>query len=105
MAERRVPLVAVSPIVGGKTIKGPAAKMMSELGAEVSALGIARHYCDRIDGIVIDEADRALAPAIAALGLAVHVTDTIMRDRAARQRLAEVTLEFARGLRRQGRWR
>ncbi len=99
---RRAPLVAVSPIVGGKAIKGPAAKMMAELGVEVSALGIARHYQRLVDGLVIDEADRAHASAIKALGIAVHVTDTIMRDGDARRRLAEATLGFARTLRRQG---
>lgn len=102
---RRVPLVAVSPIVGGRAIKGPAAKMMGELGVEVSALGIARHYAGRIDGLAIDDADRALAPAIEALGMAVLVTDTIMRDGPSRRRLAEATLAFAGHLRRQGRWR
>ena len=103
--QRRAPLVAVSPIVGGKAIKGPAAKMMAELGVEVSALGIARHYAGRIDGLVIDDADRALAPLIEALGMAVQVTDTIMRDGPSRRRLAEATLAFAADLRRQGRWR
>lgn len=99
VARRRVPLVAVSPIVGGQAIKGPAAKMMTELGGEVSALGIARHYLGLIDGLVVDETDRALAPAIAELGVAVHVTDTIMRDGASRRRLAQATLAFARELR------
>lgn len=102
---RRVPCVAVSPIVGGKAVKGPAAKMMAELGEEVSVLGIARHYLGRIDGLVIDEADRALAPAIEGLGIATHVCDTIMADAAGRKRLAEATLGFALDLRRHGHWR
>ncbi len=105
LRERQAPCIAVSPIVGGKAIKGPAAKMMAELGVEVSALGIARHYLGLADGIVIDELDRTLADPIAALGLAVHVCDTIMRDAAGRRRLAEETLAFAATLRRQGRWR
>ncbi len=92
---RRVPAVAVSPIVGGRAIKGPAAKMMAELGAETSALGIARHYGARIDGMVIDELDAALAPAIRALGIAVHVAQTVMRDEADSRALAERTLAFA----------
>lgn len=96
---RRAPLVAISPIVGGKAIKGPAAKMMSEMGVEVSALGIARHYHSLIDGLLIDEADRALAPSIAGLGLQVHVTDTIMRDSESRRRLAAETIAFASRLR------
>ena len=98
IAQRRVPLVAVSPIVAGRAIKGPAAKMMMELGVEATALGVARHYLGVIDGLLIDEADRVLAPAIAGLGLAVDVTDTIMRDAAGRRRLAQATLAFARGL-------
>ena len=95
---RRVPAVAVSPIVGGRAIKGPAAKMMAELGAETSALGIARHYGARIDGMVIDELDAALAPAIRGLGIAVHVAQTVMRDEAGSRALAERTLAFAAGL-------
>lgn len=95
---RRVPLVAVSPIVGGEAIKGPAGKMMAELGGQVSALGVARHYRGLIDGLVIDEADRTLAPDIAALGMAVHVADTIMRDAASRKSLGAATLAFARRL-------
>ena len=95
LEQRGVPLVAVSPIVGGKAVKGPAAKMMSELGVEATALGIARHYRGLIDGLVIDEADRALADPIAALGMAVHVTDTIMRNGPTRRRLGEETLTFA----------
>ncbi len=98
LARRRAPLVAVSPIVGGKAVKGPAAKMMSELGVEASALGIARYYRGVIDGIVIDEVDRTSAEEIAALGMAVHVTDTIMRDGPTRRRLGEETLAFARGV-------
>ena len=70
--------IAVSPIVGGEAIKGPAAKMLASLGHEVSAAGVAAIYRDLIDVIVIDEQDRALAPRIEALGLACAVTDTMM---------------------------
>ena len=96
---REVPIVAVSPIVGGQAIKGPAAKMMVELGAETSALGIARHYGARIDGIVIDEVDAALAPDIEALGVAVRVAQTVMRSEDDSRTLARETLAFAVGLR------
>ncbi len=96
---RQAPIVAVSPIVGGQAIKGPAAKMMVELGAETSALGIARHYGARIDGIVIDEVDSALAPDIEALGVAVCVAQTIMRSEDDSRTLARETLAFAAGLR------
>ena len=61
----RVPRVAVTPIVGGQAIKGPAAKMLAELGHDVSALGVARYYRDWVDGFVLDAADAALAPRIA----------------------------------------
>lgn len=92
------PTVAVSPIVGGQALKGPAAKMMAELGAEVSALGVARHYAGLIRGFVLDRRDAHLAPAIAALGLRVLVTDTVMTDTAARVRLAGEVLAFVRDL-------
>ena len=105
IAHRTVPLVAVCPIVGAKAIKGPAAKMMTELGLEVSALGIAQHYRDLIDGLVIDDADAAAAQPIRDLGLAVRVTDTIMADDDGRCRLAADTLAFAAELRADGRWR
>lgn len=105
IAIRKVPLVAVCPIVGGKAVKGPAAKMMAELGHEVSALGVARHYGGVIDGLVVDTADRDAAAAIRDLGLAVHVTDTIMSDDDGRRRLAADTLAFARELRTDERWR
>ncbi len=96
---RETPIVAVSPIVGGRAIKGPAAKMMAELGVETSALGIARHYGARIDGIVIDDVDAGLASDIEALGVAVHVAATVMRSRDDSRTLARETLTFAAGLR------
>ena len=92
---RSVPVVAVSPIIGGRALKGPAAKMMAELGAGASALGIARHYGARIDGMAIDEADAALAPAICDLGVAVHVARTVMRSEDESRALARETLDFA----------
>jgi LPPG:FO 2-phospho-L-lactate transferase len=88
------PTVAVSPIVGGQALKGPAAKMMAELGAEVSALGVARHYAGLITGFVLDCRDAHLASAVADLGLRVCITDTVMTDTAARIRLAADVLAF-----------
>lgn len=70
--------VAVSPIVGGNAVKGPAAAMLRTLGHQVSALGVARLYQDLIDTFVLDTVDAALAVDIEALGLRVHVTDTMM---------------------------
>jgi LPPG:FO 2-phospho-L-lactate transferase len=91
----RVPRVAVSPIIGGKAVKGPAAKMMAELGYEVSSLTVARKYRGLIDGMVIDVADAALAEDIRALGMAVKTTQTLMQNAEDSVRLAAETLEFA----------
>lgn len=95
IAARRGGRVAVSPIVGGAAIKGPAADMLTTLGHEVSALGIARIYRGLIDSLIIDEADRDLAPAIEDVGIRVVATDTIMRDAAVKQALAAVMLAAA----------
>jgi LPPG:FO 2-phospho-L-lactate transferase len=92
------PVVAVSPIVGGAALRGPADRIIVSLGGEASALGIARHYMERypalLDALVIDEVDAVQAPAIEALGPVVHVTDTIMRDQPGRERLAREVLGF-----------
>ncbi len=89
------PIVAVSPIVGGAAIKGPAAKIMAELGAAVSAVGIARHYRGLIDGLVIDEADAGLANEIVAEGIKVRVSRSVMSSTEDRVALARVCLAFA----------
>jgi len=99
---RIVPLVAISPIIGGAAVKGPAAKMMAEMGLPVSPLGIARYYGNRIDGLVIDIEDAALAADIEREGVKVTVTRTLMQSAADEARLAEETLAFARGLTRGG---
>ena len=90
---RGVRVVAVSGIVGGKAIKGPADRMLTSLGHEASALGVARQYAELVDIFVIDDVDAELADPIRALGLEVVVTDTIMVDDAARARLAAIALE------------
>ena len=82
-------------IVGGKALKGPADRMLVSLGHESSALGVARLYADWVDAFVLDTVDAELAPAIEALGLRTHVTDTIMTDDASRARLAGEVLEAA----------
>jgi LPPG:FO 2-phospho-L-lactate transferase len=93
------PLVAVSPIVAGAALKGPADRMFVTLGGESSALGVARHYVERypglLDGLLIDTADEAQVPAIEALGVAVLVASAVMRDEPDRARLAEELLAFA----------
>ncbi len=96
MKAHRAPIVAVSPIVGGAAIKGPAAKIMAELGQLASAAAVARHYRGLIDGIVIDTADAALAGEIAAAGIAVRVSPSVMRGPADRIALAEACLDFVR---------
>ena len=89
------PVVGVSPILGGKTVKGPAAKMYAELGIEPSAVSVARHYVGLLDGFVIDRQDAQLAAEIEALGMQVLVTQTLMLTPDDRRRLAAEVLEFA----------
>jgi LPPG:FO 2-phospho-L-lactate transferase len=86
--ERGIRIVAVSGIVGGKALKGPADRMLASLGHESSALGVARLYAELASDFVLDTVDAGLAPAIEALGLRVRVTDTVMTDDAGRARLA-----------------
>jgi LPPG:FO 2-phospho-L-lactate transferase len=95
--ERGVPVIAVSGIVGGRALKGPADRMLVSLGHESSALGVARLYSDWVDTFVIDTVDDDHAPAIEALGLRVVVTDTIMADDTARARVAGDVLEAGGG--------
>lgn len=78
LAHSRATRVAISPIIAGEVVKGPAAKMLQTLGHEVSAVGVARIYQGLVDLMVIDEQDAALAPAVEALGMSCLVTDTIM---------------------------
>jgi LPPG:FO 2-phospho-L-lactate transferase len=93
VASRSIPVVAVSPIIGGAAVKGPAAQMLASLGHEVSALGVAAYYADLIDAIVVDTLDAGLAPAIEALGLDVGVTQTFMKTDEDRAALARFTIE------------
>ncbi len=89
---RRESTVAVSPIVGGEAIKGPAARMLVELGHEPSAVGVARHYAPVAGTLVVDEVDAGLADAVRAEGLDCIVTDTIMSDPDRAAALAEVVV-------------
>ena len=88
-------IVAVSPIVGGSPIKGPADKLMNGLGMDVSAVGVARCYRDFLDVMVIDQQDAQLADAIEDLGIPTVVTDTIMRNNETKAALARTVLEAA----------
>lgn len=87
-------VIAVSPIIGGKAVKGPAAKMYAELGILPSALEVARQYTGWVQGIVIDHADLALAEDIFALGYQVRVEKTLMQSKDDRQALAQIVLEM-----------
>jgi LPPG:FO 2-phospho-L-lactate transferase len=92
MRRARPRVAAISPIVGGKAIKGPAAKMLRALGHQASALGVARLYRDLCAVFVLDNADRRAAAAIEKLGMRAVVTDIIMADETRSARLAGVVL-------------
>ncbi len=92
--------VAVSPIVRGQAIRGPAAKMFRELGIEPSPLAVAEHYADLLTGLIIDQADHEQAPALTERGLVVRVEETVMRSDDDRKRLAEVVLAVLEAIRR-----
>lgn len=92
LRDTRATVVGVSPIIGGKTIKGPADRMMASLGMTPTAAGVAEAYCDVLDVLVIDEADHDLAPAIEAAGVRAVVAQTIMRGPVEKRALAEVVI-------------
>ena len=92
---RGAPVVAVSGIVGGVALKGPADRMLVSLGHEASALGVARQYTGIADVFVLDRLDEALEAPIRALGLRTVVTETIMAGDAGRARLAAEVLAAA----------
>ncbi len=93
------PVVGVSPIVGGAPVRGMADKLMPAVGAEVSALGVARLYTDFLDGFVIDDADASLASSIASLGITVDVQQTLMRAPEDAAVLAKAVVALAEALR------
>ena len=93
----RAPVIAVSPLVGGRAVKGPAAKMIAEMGGEPTVGWIAERYAGLIDGIVIDEADRDAAGAIS--GPRARVAKTVMRNDADRATLAAEVLALAEEIR------
>jgi LPPG:FO 2-phospho-L-lactate transferase len=94
--ECRAPVVAVSPIIGGKAVKGPTAKMMAELGLPVDAATVARHYRDFLDLYIADEEDAA---AVAGLEMPVVLTRTLMQSLADREALARTVLAAAERIR------
>jgi LPPG:FO 2-phospho-L-lactate transferase len=91
---REKPLVAISPIIGGQTVKGPAAKMYRELGIEPSAVAVARHYCDFVTDFVFDTFDKQLEGEIRSLNMRTFVTNTLMNSHDDRKELAGNVLTF-----------
>ena len=87
------PVVAVSPIVGGQAVSGPAAKLLAARGLDVSPLGVARAYRPWLDALIIDHTDVASAPALERDGVRPVMTEALMRDSAAEARLARAVLE------------
>jgi LPPG:FO 2-phospho-L-lactate transferase len=92
LRKTKAKIAAVSPIVAGRAIKGPAVKILSGLGMEASAAQVAELYRDFIDLFVIDEEDKGAQPTIASLGCRVMATDTIMKDLRSKTRLAREVL-------------
>jgi LPPG:FO 2-phospho-L-lactate transferase len=95
LEHRRVPALAVSPIVAGQALKGPAAKIMRELGKEASSVEIAHFYRGLIDGLVVDHADSALCASIERIGIRPFSTATVMKAPEDRTTLARQVIEFA----------
>lgn len=88
-------VVGVSPIIGGRALKGPAARMYRQLGIEASAASVARHYRAFLDGFVMDHADIELESVVQDLGMQVCITQTVMQNIEDRTILAEQVLAFA----------
>jgi len=89
------PCVAVSPIIGGQAVKGPAAKLMAELGVDISALGVARHYENLLDGFILDTVDQALCEPVEALDICAACLPTLMTTLDDKVHLAEELLGWA----------
>ena len=88
------PRVAVSPIIGGDSVKGPTAKIMEEMGLEVNVMTIANHYRNLIDGLIIDNTDKEYIQAIESSGIKVKVSNILMNNNDDKTRLAEEAIEF-----------
>lgn len=94
LSARKDDVVAVCPIVGGKSLKGPSDKMLVQQGHAATALGVAKLYADFAETFVIDRADKEQAEAIAALGMKVAILPTVMKTRAQKCRLAQALLKL-----------
>ncbi|MCP3984945.1 MAG: 2-phospho-L-lactate transferase [bacterium] len=97
--EGDAPVVGISPIISGAPVKGPADRLLRGIGVEVSARGVAGHYADFLDGIVIDQRDAALRTDVEALGIACAVTETWMRSPEIAASLAKTSLDLAAAVR------
>lgn len=93
-----VPRVAISPIIGGKAVRGPAATLLRDLGHEASALGVARHYRGLLDGFVLDRQDAALQAQVRELGQRPMIANTVMTTERDKITLAERVLELGEDL-------
>jgi LPPG:FO 2-phospho-L-lactate transferase len=95
LSRSKAPVVAISPIIGGAPVKGPADRLLRGLGVEVSARGVAKFYREWIDGYVLDERDAEQERDVAALGVRTRVIDTLMRDPTVARDLAAAALSLA----------
>jgi len=99
LRKKGAPVIAVTPLVGGKALKGSAGKMMRDLGKEPSVRAVAGEYLRLIDGFIIDREDEIFAESVRSLGIAVRPTATVMRTANDRLSLAQTALDFAAGIR------
>jgi LPPG:FO 2-phospho-L-lactate transferase len=99
LSETAAPVVAISPIIGGAAVKGPAAQLLRGTGSEVSARGVARRYRDIVGGMLIDSRDAEQVPDVEALGLRCRAIDTLMVDLEVSIALARAALDLAESLR------
>jgi LPPG:FO 2-phospho-L-lactate transferase len=99
LREASAPVVAVSPVVAGASLKGPTDKMLAGLGHEVSALGVARLYGDFLNGFILDQQDAAQVPAVQALGLRAWAAQTVMQTVEDKVGLAKVVIAALEELR------
>ena len=97
MRAANAPVIAVTPLIAGRAVKGPTAKIMTELGVPPSPISIVQHYANLIDGFILDDRDAALA---AKIGVPVRCADTLMVTLDDRQRVAQAALDLAAGMRR-----
>jgi len=90
-----VPVIAVSPIIGTDSVKGPTAKIMKELGLPVSAIAVANYYRDFLDGFILDTQDEKNASEIRKMNISVKVAEILMKDLATKTKLANIVLDFS----------